>query len=306
MLPMVFVTLGLFVIKQPVSQVWRHTRLFFLVALIFAAVAWGAASDQMVAFSHAERLQLVSHGFMFYIGKTVAPFHLSCVYPFPKSVSGKWPSRFRYAPIAALLTLLWMACVFWYDPIIGFGLAWYLLHILPVLQWVTVGLPIIACDHFMYLPLSGLCLSAGRLWVYAAPGILSRRGYLGLALGVLYMLILAHLTFIQVGYWETSVHLFQNTLKLYPGIRVARKQLGLALMEKQRWDEAAECFDKMIRDNPEDGEAYLARSGTRFYKGNSTAALEDAITAVKLLPGNTAALRLKAVLQDYSNARSEF
>ena len=80
----------------------------------------------------------------------------------------------------------------------------------------------------------------------------------GVALGVL--LILATLTNAQIQRWRDSFTLFEHTLAVTPPNLLIEHNLGLALGDSRRYDEAAVHFEKALQMDPKELEQQLSTS----------------------------------------------
>ena len=124
----------------------------------------------------AQRIEVPFFGLIFYLIKTVAPVHLSALYPVDFSF-------FRgYGFLYPLLTIIIGFCVFRFSrnaKSVRFGVLFFILTILPVLQIVPVGDGIVA-DRYTYLPMIGMyyiaAIGVRKLLDYAGKRSLALRG----------------------------------------------------------------------------------------------------------------------------------
>jgi tetratricopeptide (TPR) repeat protein len=134
------------------------------------------------------------------------------------------------------------------------GLFWYLGTLVPVIGLVQVGKQAMA-DRYTYIPLTGLFIVVA--WGFS--DLLGKWRYRKIFLAVLAAIILSALTvrtFLQVGYWQNAVTLFENAIKVTPDNPLAQNNLGAALYEDGRFDEASAYFTKAIQINPEYANAH--------------------------------------------------
>ncbi|HEU5311738.1 MAG TPA: hypothetical protein VFV24_09825, partial [Candidatus Eisenbacteria bacterium] len=99
-----------------------------------------------------ERLILPTYGFAAYLVKLFVPVRLSAFYPYPPP--GTLGPVHLLAPLVFLAVLALIVWDFRRTRILTFGLGWYLVTILPVLQWLPVGEAIMA-DRYAYLSYVG-------------------------------------------------------------------------------------------------------------------------------------------------------
>lgn len=127
---------------------------------------------------------------------------------------------------------LWLG---WRDRAFAFGAATFWLGLLPVSNLVPLYQPL--ADRFLYLPLAGLALGAGAL------AARFRRG--PLVLGLL-ALPLAALTWQQQQTWRDELSLWQHTVRINPGSIHGYNNLGCALVNLGRLDEALRAFERSL------------------------------------------------------------
>ena len=83
---------------------------------------------------------------------------------------------------------------------------------------------------------------------------------------------------------ERSINLLQKAIDLYPENAVLRKNMGMALLEQNRLDEALEFFTEAVALEPHAAIGYLYTGRARELKGNLTAAVMDYARAMQLQP----------------------
>jgi hypothetical protein len=134
---------------------------------------------------------------------------------------------------------------------LGFGWYWYLVTLLPVSGIVPTG-ALSRADHYTYLPLIGLFV----MLVWGVPDLLSAidpRGLVRRALvpaAVAGGVVLAALSFVQVGYWRDSATLFDHTLAVTEDNAAANICLGVAYVERGDSTGALRLFRAAERIDP--------------------------------------------------------
>ena len=139
---------------------------FFLMSLVIGGGAYytqnktGAVAS-FSALTLAERFMYASYGFVMYISKIFNPTYLSTFYPYPyRYISGYLPSIYYAAPFLSLafVTLpIYLAYKFnkYYFRIVAFGIGFFVVNIMFVLQFISVGAAIMA-DRYSYVAYFGL------------------------------------------------------------------------------------------------------------------------------------------------------
>jgi tetratricopeptide (TPR) repeat protein len=198
-----------------------------------------APRESLVFVSKPERLggswagtaQLQPRIWAFSLGHIFWPRHLCADY-------GPWNLRHVTLPVALGALVLVVGAQVWLgrrDRAFAFGAATFWLALLPVSNLVPIYQPI--ADRFLYLPLAGLALSA------AALAARFRRG--PLVLGLL-ALPLVPLTLQQQRVWHDELSLWQHTIRVNPGSAHGYNNLGCALVNAGRLDEALRLFERSL------------------------------------------------------------
>jgi protein O-mannosyl-transferase len=227
---------------------------------IYAQKGVGALGTLDVKFSVLERLALGSYALCMYLWKLVAPVSLTNFYPYPMKVNDALPAVYFIYPliVAGLLALFWMFAR--RNRLIILGLAFFVLNLLLLLQFVPVGGAIMS-DRYTYIPYVGLFLIIGGMVarIYAAKNSYSTI--------VPAALIVACLSF---GYmtnernkdWYDSIALWNSAIDRNPESPIAYFYMGqdyytqfesaLTAQDKQRYgDSAYYYFVKSVERKPD-------------------------------------------------------
>src|SRR5690606_15968153 len=97
-----------------------------------------------------DRIAFAGFGFIWYLLKAIVPWPLSALHPFPESLN----ALYYLAPMASLALVAYVA---WRvrNRTIVFGLAFFLVNLLLVLQLVSIGNAVVA-ERYTYVPYIGL------------------------------------------------------------------------------------------------------------------------------------------------------
>jgi protein O-mannosyl-transferase len=194
------------------------------------------------------RLLFAAWSLCVYVGRTVFPLGLATYYPYPPV--DNIPPQYYVAPLllAALGYAIWRSTR--QTKVIAFGFLFFLVNIAPVLQIKGAGKAFLA-DRFTYIPYIGLffilawglqMILEGRLWgglKKIAP--LAAGGFIA---------VLSGMTFLQNATWKDSVTLWENATKKYPGDYLGWNNMGLALDEAGRYEEASKAYEQGNKVNP--------------------------------------------------------
>jgi tetratricopeptide (TPR) repeat protein len=138
-------------------------------------------------------------------------------------------------------------------------------------------------DRYTYIPSLGVLILA----VWGAYELTRRWRHhvmvLSVAGSVAIVLCMA-LTQQQLGHWRDSEALFRHALEVTENNYLAHFNLGIALGEKDRPDEAILQFQKAIRLNPDYATLHYNLGNFLYKKGRTDEAIEQYQEAVELQP----------------------
>lgn len=306
---------------------------FFAVSLLFGLVALDVehgrnfhglfaildkelvATTDTRAFTPFQRVAYPTFGFMTYVWQLLAPVHLGVLYPYPTPAEAGHP---KY-PLSILFFVGAIAIAIWSvrrNRTVAFGLGWFLLVILPVLQWVPVGASSIA-DRMTYLAYVGLFF----LFAMAVDGLFRRYAAARAAI-VAGVAVVGVLLFVrtrdQVDTWRNSEALWSNVIRNYPrcdrayisrgngrgeagqiegakadlqtAMRLGSRSadmyegLGNVYASTGKPDSAVLMFDEAVKGNPTAGRTYYNRAIAYLIVARPREALADLEKAQELMP----------------------
>ena len=231
----------------------------------FVAQARSASVSSLGGAALTLRLVNAASGYLKYIAKTLWPADLAVLYPYQIHQPPAW----QIAAVLAVLTGSTALALFAWRrlPFLPVGWLWYLVSLLPVIGLVQVGGQAMA-DRYTYLPLTGLFVLAAwgaSRWA----GANAARARLAVGVGAAVVIGLAAAAAAQVRLWKDDVTLFGHTLAVTSGNWPIENNMGVALLDLGRAEEAATHFRNALLSNPAYGRAYLnlgialARSGAQ-------------------------------------------
>jgi len=300
------------------------------------------ATVDATQFTAFQRVAFPTFGFMTYVWQVFAPVNLGPLYPYPTPAEAAHP---KYA-LSIVFFLGAIALAVWSigrNRAIAFGLGWYLLVILPVLQWVPIGASALA-DRMTYLAYFGLFF----LIAVGVDSLFERRRetrpFLLAGLGIVLALLFVR-TKQQVETWKNSDALWSNVIRNFPNSELAyisrgngrgeAGQIQGALADLQtaarlgsrradmyeglgnvyasigKPDSALMMFDLAVRGNPKAGRTYYNRAIAHLILFHPREAIADLDKALELMPLQAASLHFPRgngymQLGRYSEAIGEF
>jgi tetratricopeptide (TPR) repeat protein len=263
---------------------------FFVISLMSAILTLIAqkSGGALKPFSRTN-IAISIYDIFFYLGKLVFPAGLSPLYPYPK----EFP-LFSAKVIVALLVIvsITIVCILaWQKKKRIFMVLWafYIITLLPVLGFIKVGNQA-AADRYTYIPGIGLFILTGLGIAYIVDKIVSKKQshYLKIAIlslpFVLISCIFGIITFNQIKIWENSITLWTYVIKQYPQDKDAYLNRSNAFIMTGKYREAIRDLDAVIQINPTYEEAYNNRGLVYGKAGNYQSAIRDFSKAIALNP----------------------
>ncbi|HET9824797.1 MAG TPA: tetratricopeptide repeat protein [Chitinophagaceae bacterium] len=257
---------------------------FFIFALIvglltvFAQKQVGAMGDTYVpAFSEGTLILFGFYGIMMYLIKMVVPFNLSPFYPFPpineKLSAAYYISPFFFVALAIIFFLTWKK-----NRSIAFGILFYLVNLLLVLQVFSVGSAVMA-DRYTYIPYFGIFFAVGWLIDRYAKGNIAKAMYIIAPLALFFGI----LTFQQSKIWLNGETMWKQAIKVAPSSR-GYSALGVLARKAHKNDLALHYYNEALKINMIDNESYTDRGNIYFDQGKLDSAYADYTKALALKP----------------------
>jgi Tfp pilus assembly protein PilF len=253
----------------------------------------GGAIGPTETFPLGLRVENAVVSYAIYLEKTFYPAGLSVFYPHPKANIPIWE-----VAVSALVLLVITALViagarrFKYLPV---GWFWYLGTMVPVVGLVQVGAQARA-DRYAYMPLIGIFLIVAWGLVEFASKL---HGPTVAALAAAAVIVLTITTRNQISYWNNSLALFEHAVSVTSGNYIAYNNLGEALAQDGKLDEALNDFSKSLEADPHYDQAHHNMGMALVQKGKLDEAVAQFNSAIEINPRFTDAYnKLGAALAD--------
>jgi protein O-mannosyl-transferase len=247
---------------------------------VFCLATLFAQKEAIVPLPLSVRLGNALVSCVVYLGQMLYPARLAVLYPHPGNSLPLWHIMLAFVLLSGLSAVAvagWRA-----RPWLLVGWLWYLGMLVPVIGLVQQGLRAHA-DRYTYLPQIGLSLALTWAAADLSAGWRCRR----VALGGLAVVILAALVFcarVQVSYWRNSESLWTHTLACTTDNAVAHDNLGHALLEKGKVDEAIGHFQQALQIKPDFANACNNLGLALFEKGKIEEAMAQYLRALQIKP----------------------
>jgi protein O-mannosyl-transferase len=230
-------------------------------------------------FDHA---LFAAYGLWAYVVRLFAPFGLAAIHPYPRGRAAIGPEFYGalVALVVAAPALLYMGRRL--RPVL-FGVAFFVVHIVLVLQLFSFGQAIIS-ERYTYLAYVGL-LFALAWWLDERPRPRTAAASTRLAIaGVLLALVPVSLvqTWARCHVWKDSVTLWSDTVARYPHrIELAYNNLGLAAADEGRLEEALVQYREALRIRGSYGEAHTNLGSALLALGRLDEAVAECRAALR-------------------------
>jgi tetratricopeptide (TPR) repeat protein len=215
-----------------------------------------------------------------YLAKLSWPSGLAVMYPLPLDGYPAW----QVAGSAALLAAVGAAATWQLRrrPWLLVGWCWFLGALVPVIGLVQVGAQAMA-DRYTYLPSIGLTVAL--VWAaHEALGALARAAAARRLLTAAVALLLAALTWRQLGLWSDQVTLFEHAIAVTGPNSRAQGNLANALRFERRLEAARDHAAEAVRLEPASSFLRLNLALVDVDRGDLAAARDELEVAVRINP----------------------
>ncbi|MFZ1074562.1 MAG: tetratricopeptide repeat protein [Verrucomicrobiia bacterium] len=301
-LPFVMLLLDVWPLRRMTWDKWRGAGVlrlafeklpFFLLSAASCVITFLAQSQHAggavvsldkVSLSYRLCNVLVSYGR--YLLKFIWPVDLAVFYPLSDQIA-----RVRILAIVAAMALVVISWVVWRMrrscPYLLVGWLWYLGMLVPVIGLVQVGGAALA-DRYTYVPSIGLFIAAA----FGLRDLAGRFQFLKIPIAIAAGLILAGclmLTENQLRYWRDSQTLFSHAVAVTENNDVAHTNLGVALEQQGKLEDALAEYRTALKLAPDSAEAHNNLANLLAAAGHMDEALAEYHEALRTNPRNPAA-----------------
>src|SRR6187402_313784 len=255
---------------------------FFIPALLMGLLTINAQKEIGATgedyFGLASNILFGFYGIMVYFLKLILPIGQSAFYPFPP-LNEKLAVVYYVAPLFTLLLALITYFSWKKHKAIIFGVSFYIINLLLVLQVFSVGSAIIA-ERYTYVPYIGIFYIAGYLLNILVKENIKKGYQVAIPVG----LIFSVLSYLQVQNWKDGASLWDNVINNQPSSRAYNSRGNLFRDEKQ-YEKAIEYYTKAIQVNKIDHESFNNRANVYLDLNKLDSAYIDYKNALAIKPG---------------------
>ena len=249
---------------------------FFILAAAFCvmtALIQKSGGGIIENFSFGMRLENALVSYWLYLWKMLWPMNLAIFYPHP----GYWP-----LPVAVVAgAFLIIACILAFMirkrfPFLTVGWFWFVGTLVPVIGLIQIGEQSMA-DRYFYIPSIGIFV----LFVWGFYELSPR--WFGAAMTTLIILCMI-ITRNQLTFWKNSETLFRHTLAVTKDNWLPHVNLGCALLDAGKTDEAITQFQAALVLNPKAAELHFDLANALLKNGDTGSAIVEFENAIKIKP----------------------
>ena len=265
-------------------------------------------------FSWLQRSQIACYGFFVYLIKFVFPFNQSAFYPYPdvnEMNHGNFPIILWLSLLGFVVTILLVVLSLKKTKIYLFSFGFYLVMLVLVLQFISVGKAILA-ERYTYLPYIGISI----IPAYFVSRSSGRSRYWLLLLSGSFIITLLILARNQVNVWYSTETLFSQSIENHPDQELAWRARGKyyygqsAQVENRDGkkileDKALSDFKVAIEHKTASADVYEGVGVILQSRGELKTALQLLNVAVKLHPTNGRTYYNRAMILDQMNLKEE-
>ncbi len=241
------------------------------------------ASQPLVQLDLAARAATTIFAAARYLTMLVLPLGLDAHYPYA-------PLATLFRPVVSVAAAMLLLVVFSAialckrSPHAAFWIFWTLASLAPVLLFGRFG-DVILADRFLYLPSIGFAVLAARGLAATIAICPARRRVLVGSAAALILAALGLLARDRARIWRNDLTLFSNMLRTSPDSALVHANLGIALYDRERLDEAVASFRRAITLQPSYAMAHNNLAAALERQGYLAAAAAHYSTALDLAPG---------------------
>ena len=283
------------------AKVWLEKIPLFAVSLLFGLIALDVqkggdfhglltlstekAKALSSVFGFDQKLLFAGYGYMMYFLKTFVPLDLCTFYPYPTEVQLRGGIYLGGAVFMLTTIALAVWSIFRLKPapqdsageeehgqpkssVLAFGFGWVMATVLLVLQFISVGVVIMA-DRYFYLPSAGVFFMltyAAEVYFLKNKPELRKVWWAIIGLFAIWCLWLSRE---QTKTWQNSETLWQQVLRYYPAEDQALESLANWYGKMNRVPEAEQMLERAVQDGCTRANVFSALANCIAIKANT-------------------------------------
>ncbi len=239
----------------------------------------GGAVAHIQALPLGNRIPNAIVSYIMYLKKMIWPSDLAIFYPYSRDLP---PWQVGASAILLIVVFLFAFRAIRRYPYVTMGWLWYVGTLVPVIGIIQVGNQSMA-DRYTYIPLIGIFV----ILAWGIPELLRNWPPRKLAIaitGSTVVTLAAVSTWFQVKHWQDSFALYEHALEVTTNNDLAHNNLGAALFNKGKYDEAVEHYKEALKLTPLNADALNNLGLTLAKQKNFDEALANFNEALRAKP----------------------
>ena len=263
---------------------------FFALSFAFGIYIYliqekGGATLTNVGMFNAEQFFYALYSFSKYLVFAIIPYPLSPVHPYP-TVIGESIPLFVY--VFGIVSVFLFGILLFYirkSKELFFGLIFFAFCILPVLQFLSVGMALVS-ERYTYLAYVGLFYFLAVLgWKYYGSLAEGMKKTI-LTVVVVVLGIYSYQSYVHASTWTNNYNLWTKLIKAYPNDFFGYEKRGLLHSQEGESDLAIKDFSTYIVIYEKNPNVFVARGLELMKQQKLELALEDFLRVIELNPQN--------------------
>jgi protein O-mannosyl-transferase len=301
-LPLLLFTVDWLEKRKPSFRMIAEKIPFVAVALFFGwltvNIRYNTSASDIIynKYNLIDKFLLVTYSLSHYLIKYVFPSGLCNAFGTPDKINGHLPAEYYFSVLLIPFLLLMVFRTGKYKRLFQFGIAFYIISLLLVLQIVPFGRDLVA-DRYAYLPYAGICYVVGFLFgdIYNNQFEFLKRSQ-GSILLVIIVFLFSAISFNRNKVWKDDVALFKDAIEKRPENFFPYYFVGTHYTNFGDPNEAIRYLNTSLELNPLNAEAYNNRAISKAKTGDAVGAITDYTFSLKLSPSNALAYYSRGTL----------
>ena len=284
-LPFILLLFDYLKVRKITAKVLLEKIPFFMLSvgvgiLSLMLKAKANAVGDLIVFPFFQRIVFACYGFTTYLFKLALPHDISAFYSYPVRNGVDIPFQYYvYVPLFLGIAALIFYSMRFSKKII-FGIGFFTIAVLPVLQLVPIGDAVMA-DRYSYLPCVGIFYLAAEgfnlLW--------NRKiKWIPILMLIVFIFFFSVTSYARCAVWKNSLTLWNNVIKQDNTIPRAFNNRGHAFQAEEKYEQALNDFSKAIELDPNFQMAYYNRGGIFALQKRYDEGIIDFSKAIELKP----------------------
>jgi Flp pilus assembly protein TadD len=188
----------------------------------------------------------------FYLYKALLPWNLCAIYPKWNVDASRWISYLPGMVLVGCFTVFWRKRKSWGRPLL-FGLGYWVLMLFPTLGFFRISFHeySLVADHWQYHAIAGTIALAVAGGVAICRRMGERRQSVGMLASVAVLMVLGAATWTRASVYAGSETLWRDTTVKNPNVWVAHYNLGNALLQAGKIEDAITQYEQAVQIEPD-------------------------------------------------------